>query len=78
MDGSYEQVGRKEMHEQRAAWESLVFDRFETDPTAIEAYLNKLFTGTKQSGQALKELRKEVRKFSDELMREQESWECCR
>src|SRR5436190_18341449 len=68
IDGSYEQVGRKEMHEQRAVWETLVFEPFETNPTAIEAYLNKLFTVTKLSDQALKDLRKEVKKFSDELM----------
>lgn len=60
---SFENVGRKEMHEQRAEWESLVFNKRETDSKAIEEYLTKLFTSNKTNTQALKDMRKNIRIF---------------
>ncbi|KAK2801455.1 hypothetical protein FQN51_005349 [Onygenales sp. PD_10] len=72
--GSFESVGRKEMHEQRAQWEKLVFEPAETDPVAIERYLNNLFTSTRLSEQALKDLRKEVKAFSKEVLTTQDAF----
>ena len=47
---SFEHIGRKEMHDQRETWESLVFDmNIKSDPAAIEAYLGKLFGSTSKS-----------------------------
>jgi hypothetical protein len=42
----FEEVGRKEMHEQRALWEQYVFTAKETDTDAIKTYLGKLFNAT--------------------------------
>ena len=46
----FEHIGRKEMHDQRKTWESLVFDtNTESDPAVIEAYLEELFGSTSKS-----------------------------
>ncbi len=42
-DSSFENVGRKEMHEQRAQWESIVFSKVDVDEDAIQTYLTQLF-----------------------------------
>ena len=43
-DDLFEHVGRKEMHEQRKEWESIVFaDDSQSDPAAIESYLANVF-----------------------------------
>lgn len=67
-DAGFENVGRREMHEQRAQWESLVFtsDNQVTEDS-INAYLDDLFKKTKLSRQALKELRESVQKFGTDL-----------
>ncbi|KAF7507500.1 hypothetical protein GJ744_010431 [Endocarpon pusillum] len=61
---SFENIGRKEMYEQRAQWESLVFTRSDTDPEVINDYLTKLFTSTKTKAKALEDIRTQVRAFS--------------
>ncbi|KGO75253.1 reverse transcriptase [Penicillium italicum] len=67
-DTDFETVGRAEMHEQRATWESLVFTAAtHVDDDAIRSYLNDLFTQTKLSQQALKDLRASVQSFGTEL-----------
>ena len=48
MDGSstisdFQEIGRKEMHEQRAQFESIVFKPLDTDADAIEKYLEDIF-----------------------------------
>ena len=51
----FEHIGRKEMHDQRKTWESLVFDMdTKSDPAAIETYLGKLFGSTSKSTQLSK------------------------
>ncbi|RAK98603.1 uncharacterized protein BO80DRAFT_153635 [Aspergillus ibericus CBS 121593] len=60
---SFEKVGRAEMQEQRATWESLVFTEEDVDASAIRAYLDNLFKATAPSQQALKELREEIKTF---------------
>lgn len=66
---SFEEVGRKEMHEQRATWEAYVFQPLETDSTSITSYLDGLFYSTKQRRKALEVLREEVMKFEEVLSR---------
>ncbi|KAJ5126968.1 reverse transcriptase [Penicillium atrosanguineum] len=67
-DTSFENVGRAEMHEQRAKWESLVFTAPDyVDKNSVWTYLETLFTKTKLSQQALKELRESIRKFANNL-----------
>jgi hypothetical protein len=66
-NSAFEEVGRKEMHEQRAMWESLVFTALDIDPNTVKNYLNTLFTKTKLSQQALKELRERIKNFGTEL-----------
>lgn len=70
-EAGFENVGRAEMHEQRAQWESLVFtDATKVDADAINAYLDGLFKKTKLSRQALKELRESLHKFGTDLATE--------
>lgn len=64
---SFEELGRKEMHEQRAQWESLVFNKAETDRMAIQEYFNDLFTSDKANTEALETLRRETRLFGVSL-----------
>ena len=64
---TFEDVGRKEMHEQRAQWESLVFQEHRTSEDAIENYLHKLFTSTKASTHALETLCRDIRRFCTTL-----------
>lgn len=67
-DTSFENVGRAEMHEQRAKWESLVFTAPDyVDRDTVWTYLDALFTKTKLSQQALKELRESIKKFANNL-----------
>ncbi|CAG7987690.1 unnamed protein product [Penicillium nalgiovense] len=67
-DPSFESVGRAEMHEQRTTWESLVFTAAtHVNEDAIRSYLNNLFTQTKLSRQALKDLRASIQSFGTEL-----------
>ncbi|KAI9757716.1 MAG: hypothetical protein M4579_003341 [Chaenotheca gracillima] len=67
MQESFEQVGRKEMHEQRQEFESYVFSPEETDVTAIKAYLSKLFKADKDSEKALQRLRESNKRFDVDL-----------
>ena len=62
--GSYENVGRKEMHEQRREWESLVYGTSNVDAAAVKAYLEKLFTTETHVERAYNDLRKKIRNFS--------------
>jgi hypothetical protein len=67
-DAGFETVGRKEMHEQRAQWESLVFtSTTQVEEVSINAYLDSLFQKTKLSRQALKELRESLHRFGSNL-----------
>ena len=55
VDDPFEHVGRKEMHEQRREWESIVFAEIsKSDPTAIETYLENLFGSTSKAKKMLK------------------------
>lgn len=58
---SFEEVGRKEMHEQRAQWESLVFSESKTNADTIKTYLDDLFWTDKTARLALEDLRKKFR-----------------
>jgi hypothetical protein len=60
---TFEDVGRKEMHEQRAQWESIVFQSVITDGNTVQGYLEKLFMSNKTNTQALEILRKEIHSF---------------
>lgn len=66
-DTMTEAVGRKEMYEQRAEWESLVFTTPNINPQLIQKYLQNLFEKTKTSQQALKELRASVKGSGKDL-----------
>ncbi|KAJ5161633.1 hypothetical protein N7492_007025 [Penicillium capsulatum] len=67
-DTSFENVGRAEMHEQRAQWESLVFTPAKhVNERDILSYLDGLFMKTKLSRQGLKDIRESLHKFGAEL-----------
>ena len=54
-DDPFEHIGRKEMHEQRKEWESIVFaEGSKSDPKGIEAYLESLFGSTSKAKKMLK------------------------
>lgn len=61
---NYETVGRKEMHEQRREWESLVYGTSDVDAEAVKSYLRKLFTTHTHVERAYNDLRKKTRTFS--------------
>lgn len=65
----YEKVGRKEMHEQRSIFESHVFTTKDTDTAAIKAYLDELFSLSKDSKGQLTRTRKSVKEFGELLLR---------
>jgi hypothetical protein len=62
-----ENVGRSEMHEQRQTWESIAFSDSTVQADKIHAYLDKLFTKSPLSQQALKELRESIKSFANSL-----------
>lgn len=64
-----EKVGRKEMHEQRALFDSHVFTAKETDTAAINAYLEELFS-SKAANKHLVAVRERVGIFSSQLLRQ--------
>ncbi|KAJ5291704.1 hypothetical protein N7478_000955 [Penicillium angulare] len=67
-DPAFENVGRAEMHEQRATWEKLVFnDANDVDDKTIESYLDDLFKETKLSREALKQFREGMKEFGSNL-----------
>ncbi|KAF9543838.1 hypothetical protein CPC08DRAFT_824122 [Agrocybe pediades] len=65
----FENVGRKELHEQKERFTSLVFDDYPVDAKALEAYLRDLFS-SEEAAKALDILRKELQGFGQELQRE--------
>ena len=69
IDETFERVGRKEMHEQRAMFESLVFTAKETDSAAIVAYLDDLFS-SKPAKEMLESLREDIRAYGENLLRD--------
>ncbi|KAI9766174.1 MAG: hypothetical protein M1840_006741 [Geoglossum simile] len=64
---AFEEVGEKGSHEHREIFESYAFKAHETDPVAIESYLETLFNSTTESKKALKDLRDKVEGFVDTL-----------
>lgn len=59
----FENVGRKEMHDQREIWEEYVFKPLETDTSAINKYLEKLFTSNKTIKAAYESLQDATKTF---------------
>ncbi|CAI6341043.1 unnamed protein product [Periconia digitata] len=46
--GSFDTIGRKEMHEQRKEWESYAFVERKVDEAKIESYLTDIFTSKRE------------------------------
>ncbi|CAG7916622.1 unnamed protein product [Penicillium olsonii] len=68
-DSGFEPVGRTEMHEQRATWESLVFNpATHVKEDVISSYLLGLFAQTKLSRQALKKMQTSIQSFGADLL----------
>jgi hypothetical protein len=65
--GSFEEVGRKEMHDQRVKWEDYVFTAHETDITAIHSYLESLFKSSKDIQAAFARLLEATKSFEKQL-----------
>ncbi|OAL36610.1 hypothetical protein AYO20_04226 [Fonsecaea nubica] len=62
-ESSFESVGRNEMHEQRAQWESIVFTDRETDDTAIGRYLHQLFNSDDEISKHFKNIETSTKAF---------------
>ncbi|KAH0603614.1 uncharacterized protein H6S33_007273 [Morchella sextelata] len=62
---SFEKIGRKEMYEQRAIFESKVFTENKVDEKAILSYLQELFTSTKENKAKLEAIREAVKESGD-------------
>jgi hypothetical protein len=65
---NFETVGRKEMHEQRDTWESLVFSAADVDPDKVEVYLDRLFSKNKLSRQSVEDIRTKIKSFGRAFM----------
>ena len=65
---NFVEVGRKEMYEQKAKLESIIFDDYPVDVAALNEYLEGLFEH-EEAAKALQELRKDMRRFGWELQR---------
>ncbi|KAL3427891.1 hypothetical protein PVAG01_01400 [Phlyctema vagabunda] len=63
----FEELGRKEMYEQRKTWEDYVFKPCETETAAIDSYLEQLFNSNKQNTAAKSKLQVSVELFEDEM-----------
>jgi hypothetical protein len=66
-EGNFEEVGRKEMHDQREMWEGYVFKPRETDDFAIQSHLGKLFKSTKDNETAYYHLRIATKEFEKSM-----------
>ncbi|KAJ9601944.1 hypothetical protein H2200_013503 [Cladophialophora chaetospira] len=66
-DSSFESVGRKEMHEQRAQWESIVFTASDVDDRAVQNYLTQLFKAPGTVAKHFEEMETSTRKFCNSL-----------
>lgn len=62
------EVGRKEMHDQRAQLEALVFEEQTIDTAALEEYLDGLFLAHRDAANTLKDVREDMGKFGKSLM----------
>ncbi|PVH84330.1 hypothetical protein DL98DRAFT_485671 [Cadophora sp. DSE1049] len=67
MGSGFESIGRKEMHDQRQKWEDMVFKARDTDTAAIDSYLTKLFSSTKDIKSAYYSLRLETEAFEKQM-----------
>jgi hypothetical protein len=67
-DTNFEQIGRAEMHEQRATWEALVFTpATHVNDKAIKEYLDNIFKPTELSREAIKNLKTSINTFANNL-----------
>ncbi|RDW73455.1 hypothetical protein BP6252_07362 [Coleophoma cylindrospora] len=66
-ESAFEEVGRKEMYEQREIYEKYVFEAKETDQKAIYAYLEGLFTSNQATTTAFASLKRRVVEFEKSL-----------
>lgn len=66
---AFEKIGRKEMHEQRLLFEAHVFVDKKTNTAAITAYLEDLFSQSKESKNELTAMRKRMSDFGENLLR---------
>ena len=64
---SFEKVGREAMHEQRAEWEKIVFNKTDIDTDTLHAYLEKLFKTHRPVLKAYDDLRRHISVFCRSL-----------
>ncbi|KAK5038140.1 hypothetical protein LTS07_001609 [Exophiala sideris] len=67
---SFESVGRKEMHDQRAEWESIVFSQSNVDQSRVKKYLQELFETDDSIRGPFKIIRKATTTICDTLWRD--------
>ncbi|KAF8973602.1 hypothetical protein BDZ97DRAFT_1775896 [Flammula alnicola] len=65
---SYVEVGRKEMHDQKAKLISIIFEDHPIDVPRLNAYLEGLFK-PEEAAKALERLRKDLKEFGHHLQR---------
>ncbi|KAL6251724.1 hypothetical protein RBB50_001934 [Rhinocladiella similis] len=69
-ESSFEPVGRREMHQQRAQWESIVFEESTIDSSKTTSYLHGLFNSNKMVSNAFKRFEHATRQEADALWRD--------
>lgn len=71
-DSSFEAVGRKEMHEQRAQWESVVFGKSNVKMSSIKNYLQELLKSNKVVSDAFRTIENATRSEALSIWRDTE------
>jgi hypothetical protein len=75
-ESSFENVGRKEMHEQRAQWESIVFSKSEVAEADVKEYLNRLFKTKDVVAKAFQEIENDTRSYGASLRNTSGFFDC--
>ncbi|KIW42895.1 uncharacterized protein PV06_06399 [Exophiala oligosperma] len=68
-ESSFQTVGRREMHEQREQWESIVFENSAIDTSRVTSYLHGLFNSNKVVSNAFKGFESATREKADVFWR---------
>lgn len=68
-DAGFEEVGRKEMHEQKEKLQSIIFEKPDVDIKQLKKYLKELFE-SEEATKSLVILRRDLKKFGRDLRRQ--------
>ena len=65
--GTFDHVGRKEMHEQRAQWEELVFSESSVNEAQLRSYLTSLYESSKKVSIPFEEMKRKIKEACNQI-----------